>query len=79
MVLSTAFRSCFLGIAGMLVFCVACGPSQEDFDARGARIAELEGQLEEAGRRYAQAQEQIETITAWRQPATQLRYRQHQQ
>jgi chemotaxis protein MotB len=59
-----ASRVTLLGMCGAVVLAAACGPSQEDFDARGARIEELEGQLQEASRRYQQAQEQIETLTA---------------
>jgi chemotaxis protein MotB len=46
-----------------LMWVAACGPSQEDFDARGRRIEELEGQLAEATRNYTQAQQTIDTLS----------------
>ena len=58
---ATAVRLAGVGLA--CAMCVACGPSQEDFDARGRRITELEGQLEEANSNYRRAQEQIEALT----------------
>lgn len=53
-----------IAAAGALVALSACGPSQEEFDARGARIDELSAQLEEAGRRHQQAQDEIARLTA---------------
>jgi chemotaxis protein MotB len=54
-----------MACAGVLAALVtACGPSQEEYDAQVARVAELEGQLEEANRRNQQAQEQIGALTA---------------
>lgn len=52
------------GVGAVLALVVACGPSQEEYDAQVARVSELEGQLEEANSRNQQAQEQIEALNA---------------
>ncbi len=53
-----------VGVGLVLAVSIACGPSQEEYDAQVAQVAELEGELEEANRRNQQAQEQIEVLTA---------------
>ena len=60
---SSGSRTLPFWVAAMVLVGTACGPSRDEFEARGARIAELEGQLEEAGRRYAEAEAQIERLT----------------
>jgi chemotaxis protein MotB len=59
---ATAFR--FLGMAIVTALCLACGPSQEEYDAQVQRVQELEGQLAEANQNYQQAQEQIQALNA---------------
>lgn len=51
-------------LVAVAVCAVACGPSQEEFDERGQRIAELTAQLDDAERRHRQAQEEIARLTA---------------
>jgi chemotaxis protein MotB len=51
-------------VAAVLTMGLACEHSRENYEARGRRIQELEGQLAECTRNYEQAQEEITTLTA---------------
>jgi chemotaxis protein MotB len=58
---SAARGACLLAT---LTVCLACEHSRANYEARGRRIQELEGQLAECTQNYQQAQEQIESLTA---------------
>ena len=51
------------GVVGLLLV-TGCGPSQEEYDAQVALVADLRSQLDEANQRHEQAQEEIQSLRA---------------